>query len=71
MWKKGVSIHRQIDGVKDGYCCPDFSCCKPNLLAIYGVRCYYISHPEDRDKFNMHFLAELLKHEKIKATILS
>jgi hypothetical protein len=28
LWREGISIHNQINGE----CCPDFSCCYPDML---------------------------------------
>lgn len=37
-WALGEPVHRDIDGETGGECCPDFSCCKPELLADVEVR---------------------------------
>jgi hypothetical protein len=36
-WVKGNPIHNDA-GVDGGECCPDFSCCSPELLAPRKVR---------------------------------
>ena len=35
LWVEGKSVH---GAGKYGDCCPDFSCCKPELLAPYETR---------------------------------
>ena len=43
LWVKGISIHNNDVSVNGkfligGECCPDFSCCRPDLLAPKEVR---------------------------------
>ncbi|MCJ7778844.1 MAG: hypothetical protein MUP16_11095 [Sedimentisphaerales bacterium] len=46
LWVEGKSVH---DGDKEGgQCCPDFSCCKPELKAP----------KEERELFQQLYLAE-------------
>ncbi|MGG8495942.1 hypothetical protein ACQY1Q_05975 [Tenacibaculum sp. TC6] len=45
-WVKGNSIHNE----KDNECCPDFSCCKPNLLQPEEIRKTFYTLSELGDK---------------------
>jgi hypothetical protein len=56
-WVKGNSIH----DVERGECCPDFSCCRPELLASQVERLTFNEHPELRDRMLMKFLGAALK----------
>jgi hypothetical protein len=55
-WVAGESIHR-ISGVTGGECTPDFSCCKPELLADEPTRQAFAAASEsERFKFLGAFL---------------
>ena len=49
-WVKGNSIHNTIDGE----CCPDFSCCKPELLQQKEIRETFkeVFEKADKEEFN-------------------
>jgi hypothetical protein len=51
-WLKGNSIHN----ADRDECCPDFSCCRPELLADEATRRAFVEHPEARDQMLMVFL---------------
>ncbi len=62
-WVAGTSLHRIADGLKDGECCPDFSCCMPTLLAPLEVRQAFAAGGDAiRGKFLGVFLGAMLKH---------
>ena len=53
-WVEGRPIHH----VERGECCPDFSCCRPDLLAPAHERKTYVRLTErDRHHMRMVFLA--------------
>ena len=43
-----------------GQCCPDFSCCRPDLLAPLTERELFRDRPEIRDQMLMGFLGRAL-----------
>jgi hypothetical protein len=47
-WVDGESVHRMIEGEEDGECCPDFSCCKPELLQPVEVRKAFAAADDER-----------------------
>jgi hypothetical protein len=51
-WAAGESVHRE------GGCCPDFSCCKPELGAAPEVRQAFVCGSED---VRMGFLGTFLQ----------
>jgi hypothetical protein len=64
-WAEGESVHRRIetDGaimMLDGNyyeCCPDFSCCRPELLQPLEIRQRFIqASEEERHEYLMTFL---------------
>ena len=60
-WVAGESLHRDVDGIKGGECCPDFSCCKPDLLQPPDVRQAFAAADEaTRYKFLGTFLAAMI-----------
>ena len=68
-WVEGESVHRLWE-VKDnrydegGECCPDFSCCKPEMLAEKSVRQAFAAASQDeRLGFLGNFLGELIARE--------
>ena len=61
-WQKGNSIH------KDDECCPDFSCCNPELLASQDERDVFVKAYEDGKEaiwmgMLMGFLGRLIQQE--------
>jgi len=66
LWVEGQPVHRQIaPGDSGGVCTPDFSCCRPELLADRGEREAY-ARADDRDRHGMlsTFLGRLLAGKK-------
>ena len=78
-WVAGESVHNddrtlkvvdedgnvvRIIRLEGGECCPDFSCCRPELLAPPEVRrAFKAATEEQRRKFLSIFLVELIKHD--------
>lgn len=58
--KEKAHVVRYIAGKKIEECCPDFSCCSPELLAPYRLRKEFFNYPESRHKMLMGFLGQLL-----------
>lgn len=59
--------NHKLDG---GECCPDFSCCRPELLAPPEVRrAFRAASLKEREKFLSQFLAALLELEEKKVHI--
>lgn len=68
-WLNGKSLHRHIDGVTGGECCPDFSCCKPELKAtIEERRAFVVARRPMQEKFLTVFLGRLIQLEGRKDT---
>lgn len=64
LWVKGESHHVKVHA-GDPECCPDFSCCKPELLQPLEVRVAFSSaSPRQRDKLLMAFLGALFTKER-------
>jgi len=64
-WVAGESIHREVDGIEGGECCPDFSCCRPELLAEPEIRRQFAaSSDSDRLKFLGAFLGAAIARGK-------
>lgn len=61
-WVKGKSIHN----TERDECCPDFSCCQPELLAPFEVREKFQDSGEEA-RFGMlaHFLGAALAGENV------
>lgn len=58
LWVEGKSFHNR----DRDECCPDFSCCKPELQAPREVReAFVAASPRQRDKFLMSFLAAAIE----------
>lgn len=57
-WLAGQSVH--MGERPDGQCCPDFSCCQPQLLAPEAERRVFVERPEVRDQLCMGFLGRAL-----------
>lgn len=63
LWVKGESHHVNVHG--DEECCPDFSCCKPEMLQPVEIRvAFKNASPRQRDKFLMAFLGALFSKER-------
>lgn len=57
-WVKGNSIHNDIDDE----CCPDFSCCRPDLLQPEEIRKTFAAlNPEQQEGMLLSFLSAGLK----------
>lgn len=66
LWVNGESIHNK----ERGECCPDFSCCRPELLAPKEVRelfCKaYLEDNEDlMNRLLMEFLSRSLEGKNV------
>ena len=58
MWVRGQSVH---DTERDE-CCPDFSCCNPELLAAKEEREHFLaSDDNERERMLMMFLGKGMK----------
>lgn len=56
-WVKGISIHNDIEDE----CCPDFSCCRPDLKSPEEYRKTFKSaNNEQREKMLFGFLGSIL-----------
>ncbi len=63
-WVEGISIHNQNG------CCPDFSCCKPSLLAPIEVRkIFYNAHLTNNEPVKGRLLMEFLGKVISTATV--
>jgi hypothetical protein len=61
-WVRGNPIHRGAVGAADSECCPDFSCCYPELMQPLVVRlAYEVATPAQRADLLGVFLAALLE----------
>ena len=70
-WVKGESLHSDHRGLGPE-CCPDFSCCNPELLQPIEVRKAFVAaDSRTQDKFLMVFLGGLIakKRPDVKAYI--
>jgi hypothetical protein len=70
LWAKGHSIHNNDTALPGGECCPDFSCCKPELRASDSERLEFMSaSPARRSSMLMTFLGRMLEsnfgHENV------
>lgn len=68
-WVNGDPVHRLIDKPRfrgdDSECCPDFSCCNPELLQPVEVRQAFAAADEKgRNKWLGVFLGEMLRAHK-------
>lgn len=62
-WVAGKPIHNNSRPLLGGECCPDFSCCKPELLAPVETRVAFKNGDRKaREKMLMKFLAVMLQH---------
>lgn len=69
-WVDGDPVHNDNHpaGIEGGECCPDFSCCKPDLLAPPEVRQAFQRACEEGDEKTVNrmlagFLGALIKGE--------
>jgi hypothetical protein len=64
LWLRGKSVHvRSVRHGESPQCCPDFSCCVPELLQPGPVRIAFVSFPGDRDEMLVRFLGALLERQ--------
>ena len=73
LWVSGQSIHNS--SVLGGECCPDFSCCRPELLAPKEVREVFAEavitgNKKVEDRILMEFLGNLLSTIPVKTHII-
>ena len=66
-WQRGVAIHQVSNG---GQCCPDFSCCRPELLAPQDVRDVFVEaykqgHEDGTTRVLMTFLGNAFAESNI------
>lgn len=63
-WVEGESLHSDHRGLGEE-CCPDFSCCRPQLLQPVEVRrAFQAADARKRDKLCMVFLGAMLTGER-------
>jgi len=66
-WLAGNSVHNN-DGCDE--CCPDFSCCRPELLAPLEEREHFVvSNDLERQRMLMMFLGRLISTSPNKVHI--
>lgn len=72
LWVEGKSVHNKthpIKGVSGGECCPDFSCCNPELKARKSERIkFFRATPGMRNSMLMMFLSRMLKNSGMKVS---
>lgn len=62
-WVQGNSIHNTVDDE----CCPDFSCCRPELLAEQSIReAFARSNSEQRYQFLGVFLGSAIRQASVE-----
>ena len=61
-WVAGRPFHLKIEGVAEyESCCPDFSCCTPEMLQPVEVRkAFLVANEDDRTKFLGGFLQGMM-----------
>lgn len=65
-WAKGNSIHNKVDDE----CCPDFSCCRPELLSPEEHRkTFAAANEEQRQRFLFGFLGKAISKIKPKVKV--
>lgn len=70
LWVSGESVHKNLPEMNTYECCPDFSCCKPELQAPVEVRqAFAVGSPAQRDEFLMMFLGAMLASHKPEAKV--
>ncbi len=60
-WASGESVHNGKERI-DGECCPDFSCCVPELLWPKARREFFRDHPDAREEMLFGALAQGVQH---------
>ena len=61
LWVAGESTHVRTKGPEGYECCPDFSCCEPDMLAPVEVRkAFVVASPVKRGKFLVQFLSDII-----------
>lgn len=66
LWVEGKPVHRNDVTIGDfklqgGECCPDFSCCMPNLLADEATRkAFSAAAQKEQTRMLTRFLAKML-----------
>jgi len=63
-WLAGDSVHRIGDSTRDDECCPDFSCCYPDLLAPFEEREHFVALVQSKGNcvpMLMTFLGRLMR----------
>lgn len=78
-WVEGAPVHRLTPDRKvgkhvleGGECCPDFSCCRPELLAPVEVRkAFAVASRKERGKLLAHFLGALIEGVPVKVHIVT
>ena len=69
-WVAGESVHRLDHNLFGGECCPDFSCCKPELLAEETVRKAFAAAPQkERMSYLGHFLGTAISRAREQGEI--
>lgn len=67
-WVAGEPIHR--GSLEAGECCPDFSCCRPELLAPTAERERFARATEgERERMLASFLRKLLEASGVHAHV--
>jgi len=76
LWRAGTPVHnydKTVNGIKleGGECCPDFSCCTPELLAEPEEReAFYNATDEVRHELLFMFLGKLMKYKGLNVNIV-
>ncbi len=66
-WLQGRCVHLWMPDL----CCPDYSCCAPDLLVPLELRELYVQAHNDGDvqtlqRLDRMFLGRLLRHERLE-----
>jgi len=70
LWVKGESVHNGDKEDPESECCPDFSCCQPDLLQPVEVRrAFQAASDSERFKFLSTFLGAALAKLPVKTHI--
>jgi hypothetical protein len=60
LWQQGTSVHMG-DKKEGGQCCPDFSCCRPDIHTPQEVRdVYVVAFRSGNETVTMRLLGEFL-----------
>ena len=61
LWVAGESVHVRSSGDEGYECCPDFSCCEPDMLVPVEIRkAFQVASTEARQKYLMTFLSDII-----------